>query len=58
MKENKVKKQLLDECLAYRVYGQDINPIHAENMIKRAYKAGYEQAIERYGSDHGTTKSV
>jgi len=48
MEQNKVKQDLLNECLAYIKFGQDINPVHVQDMVKKAFKAGYEQAIVNY----------
>ena len=48
MKQNKVKEDLLNECLAYMKFGQEINPVYVQSMIKKAFKAGYEQAIINY----------
>jgi hypothetical protein len=45
---NDVKQGLLDECLAYVKFGQDIHPIRAREMILEAYRTGYEQAIQNY----------
>lgn len=48
MEQNKVKQELLNECLAYMKYGQDINSAHVKDMINKAFKAGYEHAIANY----------
>ena len=46
--DNKVKQNLLEECLAYIIYGQEIHPTHVEDMIKESFEAGYEEAINNY----------
>jgi len=44
--ENKVKQELMGECLAYIKFGQEIHPTHVEDMVKKAFKAGYEEAMQ------------
>ena len=46
MTKNKAKQELYGECLAYIIFGQDIHPTHVEDMIKKSFKAGYEEAME------------
>lgn len=45
---NEIKDSLLNECLAFQKFGQEINPVHVKEMIEKAFKAGYEQAILNY----------
>lgn len=45
----KKKEELLQECLAYTKYGQDIHPVRVQEMVKDAFKDGYERAIKNYG---------
>lgn len=40
MKEDKVLKDLLAECMAYLVTGHDMKPVHVMNMVRQAYQAG------------------
>jgi len=42
---SKVKQNLLEECLAYLMYGQEIHPTHVEDMIEESFEAGKKQAI-------------
>ena len=46
MTKNKAKQELYGECLAYVIFGQEINPNRVEDMIKESFKAGYKEAIE------------
>ena len=41
-------KNLKDECLAYRKYGQNVHPLRVEEMIDEAFRSGYERAIHNY----------
>jgi hypothetical protein len=36
----KVKQELLQECAAYLMYGQNIHPVRVQEMIEKAFKAG------------------
>jgi hypothetical protein len=46
LEENKAMKSLFDECLAYIKYGQDINPIHVKDMLRKAYEAGKNEGAK------------
>ena len=48
MDKNKVKQELMGECLAYIKFGQEIHPTHVKDMIEESFKAGYEEAINNY----------
>ena len=48
MTKNKVKQELMGECLAYVMFGQGISPNRVEDMIEESFKAGYEEAINNY----------
>lgn len=45
---DKNKKVLHDECDAYLKHGQKLHPAHVRDMVDKAYKAGYEKAIQNY----------
>ena len=43
MEENKILKELQEECTAYIMYGQNIHPTHVRDMIKKAFEAGLNE---------------
>lgn len=45
MTENEKLKSLMGECLAYRKYGQEVNPVRVEEMLKEAFTAGKETRV-------------
>jgi len=40
LKENKVLKDLLGECMAHTILGHKMHPTHVADMLKKAYQAG------------------
>lgn len=44
----KTKANLLAECDAYERHAQKMNTARVRQLIKEAFRIGYEQAIENY----------